>query len=374
MLANVDFSKPYGTHTRPFYICKYLHHMRNAILVLCSQGNQDPGLPQFVNLKSMRFRTQFRYLVMIEEIIHYIKLFNPNILYSHGSMFTIVAYLSKRMSFSKIPIVLDKHGSWAVEQTDSFIYPILKSVESLAIKCADKVIAASEDLKQSLMRIYKIPSKKLAIVPNGVDPEVFHLLPKNKLSILTKRLGEDKKIIVFPAPRNFISNIIAIKFMYNVMGQLSNKDPRIILLITGGGCVIEPKPANVIYTGFVEDLNEYLNSADVAVAPYPKEARCGGARNKVLEYFACKILVVSTKEGIRGIDGALPDIHFIFAKDDTTDFAKKILTALNMSEKEKLGMIEKSYSITSTEYSWENQARKVSRIFNSLAQEINKVI
>jgi len=261
------------------------------------------------------------------------------------------------MSHSKALIVLDKHGSWAMEQMTSSIYPVLKFVELLALKCANKVIAASEDIKLALIGIYKIPSRKVVVVTNGVDPEVFHPLPKNKLRTLTKRLGEDKKIIIFPAPRNFVSNVLAIKFMYEVMRQLREKYSKIILLITGGGRIIKPKPSNVIYLGFVDNLNVYLNLADVAVAPYPKEALCGGARNKVLEYFACKVPVVSTKEGMRGIEDALPQIHFILANDDPSDFAEKISSTLCMDNKTLRNIVHNAYQLVVTKYNWRKSAQ-----------------
>jgi glycosyltransferase involved in cell wall biosynthesis len=365
ILAELDFSKPYGSHTRPFFIGKHLESLGHDLLVLCVK-NQKHSFPWIKELQSLKINWPFGYFAMVPEVMSYLKTFKPDVIYVHSNVFAIVAKVSKRLCSQKSSVlILDKHGSWALEQVGSTLYPISVFAEHIALKQADEIIVASEGLKLDLHRIYELPYKKTFVVPNGVEIEVFNSKPQNKVSIKSEYRG--KKVLVFPAPRNFVSNLIAIRFMYEVMNELSSRNVNVILLITGGGPIVEPKPLNVFYTGFVDNLSRYLSSADVAVLPYPAAAQCGGARNKVLEYFACSVPVVSTKEGMHGVDDALANEHYILASDSSEDFAEKIILTLKLDNTIRQKMISSAYNLVIANYTWENSAFLVNDLIKLFA-------
>jgi glycosyltransferase involved in cell wall biosynthesis len=78
----------------------------------------------------------------------------------------------------------------------------------------------------------------------------------------------------------------------------------------------------------VENLPCALALSDVCVLPYPPNAVCGGVRNKALEYFAAGKPVVSTTEGIRGIQEAAAGRDYLLA-DNSEDFAQRIVDAIS---------------------------------------------
>ena len=125
-------------------------------------------------------------------------------------------------------------------------------------------------------------------------------------------------------------SVRAIKIMYEAMSHIYRLRKDIILLIVGGGPIPKSPPPNVLYTGFVADLNALLNIADLAVAPYPESLVCGGPRNKVLEYFACKVPVVSTTSGVFGIPEAKPYVNYIPTSSNPKDVADNILSTLTL--------------------------------------------
>lgn len=363
VLAELNFKKPYGSHTRPFYLSENLNALGNEIWALCFEGS--PIYRWTRTCKSLRFPRPFSYLLFLSELIATIRKFRPNIIYVHNNMFAIVAYIARYLGGIKIPIVLDKHGSWTLEQTTSRFYSMLKMLEYVAVKSSDWVIAASDDLADSLISIYNLSSNKVSVVNNGVSSQL--LTCRQSIPAIYSEIV-NKKIIILSAPRNFTANEYAIRFMYDVMNIIGKKDRHIVLLITGSGKKINPVPLNVIYTGFVDNLADYLSFSDLAVSPYPRNATCGGARNKVLEYFACQTLVVSTKEGMRGIQGAYPNKHFVLADDDPDIFAEKVLFAL--SHKDGLQYIVlNAKQLVKNDYIWEKLALKVQSVLQSAVHQ-----
>jgi hypothetical protein len=125
------------------------------------------------------------------------------------------------------------------------------------------------------------------------------------------------------APRNSYSNVLAVKHAQKIMEELEKIRDDVTLLIIDGGKFIHPIPKNVKYLGHVnERLYHILLSriADTAIAPYPKNAVCGGARDKILEYWSHKIIVVSTWEGMRGIQESKAEAHFVLSNYAVEEF------------------------------------------------------
>ena len=58
------------------------------------------------------------------------------------------------------------------------------------------------------------------------------------------------------------------------------------------------KYSDIIFTGVVRNLPQYIAAADIAVVPLTAG---GGMRMKILEYFAAGKPVVSTRKGVEGI-------------------------------------------------------------------------
>jgi len=123
-------------------------------------------------------------------------------------------------------------------------------------------------------------------------------------------------------------------------------------------------PPNCTVYGYVKDLPLYLFAADVALAPYPSSARSGGARNKVLEYMACGVPVISTLEGMRGIQGAVPNVHFLLADETPIGFLDSISKA---SSNQNLKTIASDgANLASGNFSWESAGEKLDRVLRNL--------
>jgi len=236
------------------------------------------------------------------------------------------------------PVVLDMHGSVTQELEESGLSEPsrIKNAEEMdkrALAAADKIIVVSLELKQFLQTRFAVPAERLVLVPNGVDLSSYgSSIAEQEIDSMRALLGIQRgnRIVTFTCPRieRFMSNEIALKWFFEAVKILDSRRNDLTVLILGGGKIITPPSSSVLYSGFVENLPCALALSDVCVLPYPPNAVCGGVRNKALEYFAAGKPVVSTTEGIRGIQEAAAGRDYLLA-DNSEDFAQRIVDAIS---------------------------------------------
>jgi glycosyltransferase involved in cell wall biosynthesis len=263
-------------------------------------------------------------------------------------------------------LVIDLHGSVFHEYANFGWFlkaKICFFLEFLGLHLADILIVASQELAHFATRTFKIPHNKITVLGNGTELPSEVSIDDSEVKRLEESLRlEGKKVLVMVAPRTSFSNILAVKQAQHVMRFLGKIRSDVVLFILGGGKVIEPVPDNVKYLGHVHDrLYGILLSkvADIAIAPYPLKAVCGGARNKILDYWSHKVMVISTWESMRGIAEAEPGVHFILSDYSAEGFAQAILRALEMDESEKAEIINEAYNLAKTRYLWKQKAQQL---------------
>ena len=355
-----------GSTIRPYYISKNLARFGCEILHICTNpleievGNIKYSLKKYYKNKLWIVRTFRDIFRMYKEC----KKFSPDVIYAHQTSNARRA-LPLKFLLEK-PLVFDAHGSSALEEHPNKVDMLW---EKVITRMANKITVVTDDVKKIFTELYNNPEGKIKVIGNGVDLNLFR--PVEKDNRLKENLGiayHDKVIVfscsTFPITRS-PANISALKYLvFRLVPKIEEHIENIKFVITGGGPKPNPPSPNVIYTGFVHDLPSYINLADVCIAPYPPSAICGtaGAKNKVIEYFACSKPVVSTEEGIRGFDDAVPNRDFLLAKD-SDDFVDKLTTVLvdeNLSK--KLGESAKKISL---KYDWKALSEEVLNVLKS---------
>jgi glycosyltransferase involved in cell wall biosynthesis len=115
---------------------------------------------------------------------------------------------------------------------------------------------------------------------------------------------------------------------------------------------------NVTFTGYVENLPEYIAAADLAIVPLTKG---GGTRIKILEYMACGKPVVSTCIGAEGLD--VENGKEIILVDDIFDsFVEKVVELIDNKElRIKVG--ENARKKVIEKYNWYKACREARKIY-----------
>jgi glycosyltransferase involved in cell wall biosynthesis len=196
--------------------------------------------------------------------------------------------------------------------------------------------------------------KKLFLIPSSVDIDYFKANYENF----------EEKSIVFTGIMNYLPNIDAVMFFVNeVMPKLKEKT-NVKFYIVGKNPTKEVlmlhNNSDIIVTGGVKDIREYISKAEVVVVPLKMGS---GLRNKVLHAMSCGKTVVATKEAVEGIN--VKDKENILIANTPQEFVEKILLVLNNKElnlkiaKNARKFIEENFSEKVIEKKWINMYEEI---------------
>lgn len=168
----------------------------------------------------------------------------------------------------------------------------LESYEFEMYRKADKVLTLTAQEKESLLKYDS--TLDIESVPHGVDTDYFEPRSENVKETSVGFLGN------YPHDPNRDAVMF---FLAEIWAELKRSIPGIKFYVIGRGPTEDilsaaAEDGDIIVTGRVDDVREYLEKVKVFVAPI----RLGkGFRGKILEAMAMGIPVVSTRLGAEGM-------------------------------------------------------------------------
>jgi glycosyltransferase involved in cell wall biosynthesis len=142
--------------------------------------------------------------------------------------------------------------------------------------------------------------------------------------------------------------------------------PEIKLYIVGKDPPLLQKNENITVTGFVEDISEWYNKAEIFLCPLLYGA---GVKNKILEAMACGLPVIASSAAVSGISGLLNGVHFLLA-DNLTEQVKSVeKLLLDADLRKKLG--DNALAFIQKNYNWDRQIRLYFTQFQRLVKNEN---
>jgi sugar transferase (PEP-CTERM/EpsH1 system associated) len=219
---------------------------------------------------------------------------------------------------------------------------------------ADASLVVSDAEAALLRKLAPESAAKIHAVGNGIDCEFFS--PAHRFERPFKTNGP---AYVFTGTMDYRPNVDAVVWFANeIFPKVKAEQPGATFAIVGS------KPAKevaalasqeaITVTGRVADVRPYLAHADVVVAPM-RIAR--GIQNKILEGMAMAKPVVTTHQGLEGID-ATPDRHLLVS-DTAQGFAQASLRALAPSAQE-LGRAARA--LMEASYAWPSRLAPLDRL------------
>mgnify|MGYP005988837905 CR=1 FL=1 len=369
ILSNISL-KMYGDSTRPFFLGRNLNQTFK-ITQYCNVNKREDKI-EYINLfKETSFSKPFTILKASSEISKELKKKGlPKIIYAHQLLYGLIGILVKR-KYPKVILVSDFHTSSYFEIKEEpkkgikqkiklLIIPFL---ENLVVKYSDKIITVSKETEQLLINDYPKSKGKINIVKNATDHQsVFKINVGKPNENKNEKSEKLPHLAIFPNPRDgFISNDLALDFLLEIANECLIKKANIKFIVLGGGKIPEDYPKNIIFTGYVENYNEWLNKADVCIATYPKKAVCGGVRNKICDYLAVGKPIVATSESMRGFDDLINGIHY-YESNTINDFVNALNSVVEGNNK----LMCKENLKKSKEYNWCERANELSVVFKSI--------
>lgn len=284
-----------GAETHIVELAKQLHTMGHDVFVVSNGGVYVPELQQ-AGIRHYQAPLHRRSLSCMRRSLHIlgkvIQSEKPDVVHAHARIpGFLCGLLHKRMKF---PFVTTAH--W-VFQTDGALRYLTN--------WGQRTIAVSDDIREYLIREYRIPADRISVTINGIDtdkfsPEVsgervlaeFGLDPACPVVSYVSRMDEDRALVA--------------RQMIEIAPQLDLAVPRVQLLIAGGGNVFhqlkqqadqvnEQLGRNMIaMTGPRTDINEIAAAGDVFV---------GVSRSALEAMAAAKPVIVAGNEGYHGLFG-----------------------------------------------------------------------
>lgn len=197
------------------------------------------------------------------------------------------------------------------------------------------------------------------VVPNGVDAAYFSPVPHE---------GEERYSFAFSGDMHFRPNIQAACYFYKeIFPIVVKKCPEARWYIIGCEPAEEVSGMhdgkNIIVTGFVERITDYLGKVNVFIAPMVSGL---GIKNKILEAMAMGKPVLSTRLGMSGID--YEEGKHVLTADSPGEFTDKLIQLLGDGDlRKRLG--ENARQLILEKYSWENTVRKYEDLYNKITGE-----
>lgn len=342
-----------GAETHVIELSKQLISRGHDIMIAANRGAYTPeavkcGIRFFdVPLHERKLGCMYKSYCLLKNII---KAEKPDIVHAHARIPAFLCHLIRKSV--KFNFVTSAHGTY----NTSFALKTLT-------RWGDYSIAVSDDIKEYLIKNYKIPAKNIIVSVNGVDVDKFSpdadygsiyeemkLSPETPRIVYMSRLNDD---VCLPAYR-----------LLDIFPDIEKQSPGIEIMIIGDGDSFEnlrmkAEEINsslgrraVILTGARVDVYRLISSATI----------CIGVGRAILESMAMgKPVIVAGIEGYIGIFGHSKytdcvETNFTCRGKmplDNETFKTDILKILDMSEDERNSLGVYGRTIVKNHYSLE---------------------
>ena len=367
------FPPYWGAASRNFNLVKNLAD-DNKILLLINDHKQlqkhDLNCKEFHELKSNpniqiffvksfgKFSQIFN-LLIIKKALSIIKKEKPDLiivehLWSgfHGMILS---------NFSKIPFFLDEHNVeflrfQRMKRSKFIVNSFIKWYEKISCNSAKKIFCVSDTDKNTLISKLQVDTNKISVIPNGINVEKFFPNDKNIDEIKRQIQITNESLVLFFGPFSYKPNKDAVRIIHDkILPRIIEENTNTKFLIVGDKPPLEFSHENIIFTGIVDNIEDYINASNIVICPLTSG---GGTRFKILESIACGKVVISTSVGAEGIDLNLCG-NLLQISDDWDEFANKILELLDTkTSNPKKEFIDK--------YGWKNTANAITKIMENL--------
>jgi len=365
--SKLNMRESYGGSNRAYYLGRHLAEKATVFHVGpdCSRIDYAAGYRSTGSLAVGTF---------VGEIRRAIRDFNPDVVYSVENRANLACRFL-RLGNERPRWVVEFNSSPAFEWRTylrrsqinparcALRYTMSRVIERTILSDAPHVVVASSFLRDLVIEWYGVDPDRISVVSNGAPPEMFEQAPSPGPSPYAA-LGNGSAFALLVAPRQFYSNVAAVRFIHDVAKRLERDDPCTCVAILGGGPVVGTSP-NVRYLGYVHDVVPFIDFADVCLLPYPDYAVCGGARLKSLEYLARGKAVLTTPEGVRGIDGIRDGIEVVVAPAEPEAFAAA-LSDLVRSQDRRMTVGAAGHRFVAEHHDWRSLSRNLLAVFEDL--------
>ena len=348
------------------FFYKYFSKYQNVTAITIQ--NNDPKNASYTVLNILS-DSKFRYINLLSyfKIKTIIKNFKIDALIIEHPYFGWLGMLAK--SLLKVRLIVHSHNieSQRFKSLNKWWWKILWYYEKAVHSYADATFCKTEEDRNYMIEQYKVPENKCHVITYGIDwneapPPIEQKTARSQLLKLYN-LEDNTVLFLFNGTLNYPPNYQAVQVIVDIINkEIINKIPSYKIIICGKGLpesdheLKDYVRENIIYAGFVEDIDIYFRGADVFINPVIEG---GGIKTKLVEAIGSDLNAISTISGGIGISEKICNHKLTLSLDnDWTSFANNMIQASQKIHHTGPEFFEHFY--------WDSIAKKASDIITSI--------
>ena len=310
--------------------------------------------------------------LMVWHSVRLIWKYKCDVIHAHNYEGALVGICAKILTwrpllYNAVNSMSDELPSYNFIKPDFLARWLATALDWFVPKIPNQITTVSEELK-GVLHSLGVPERKLTVVPAGVIPKMFEKSDPTRFR-KTLNLG-DSRVVMYTGT---VDPFQRVDYLFEAMAHLVEdkefSDVKLVVLCPFikashrkelGDLAAKLKIEDrVIWVEShpLEDLADYLATADVAVAPRPQ---CPGHPVKLLNYMCCSRGIVVAAGAAKGIKHLVNG--YVCKDHDTKDMAKGIGALLKDPELAKrLG--KQAYQTILEEYDWVILCRKIEALY-----------
>lgn len=316
-------------------------------IVTLSKETQNSLIEDFkhleVDILSLNLNRTFSFLLGPMKLKKLVDKIKPDIVHAHcfrSSLFSAI-------SLSKYKLIATIHCDYKTDfkmRYGKILGYMMYLLMNYALRKTKRNISVSKQLSEILNNNNK--NIEFYYVDNGIDTKKFKPM-ENKIELRKKlNLPTDKKLFIW------CGNFISIKSPMTIVDIIKELKSLDLYYVFCGEGILKPKckdelqnNSNVLFTGYVNNIKEYLQASDYYISTSLSE----GLPNGVLEALSCGLpCILSNIPQHKYILGKQKDIALFFEAKNTEDLKNKIKKILkveyNLYSKNAVALILEHFS------------------------------
>lgn len=323
-------------------------------------------------------RTFFYYLILPIYFTLYFCINRSKVIYARFGALSFAATIASKVAGKKLftevnglkvdEMMMNKKGKKNVFKTY-----FVQVLEKFVFRFSDGLITVTEGIKRNIKESYNIDDRKITVIPNGVNEEVYKPQINSKKALGLKNELRYICFVGYLAKWQGVSNILRAAVL--VIKKHSNAR----FLIIGDGpeksyleqAVKEMNlQTDILFTGHVPytEIPKYISSSEFCLAPWTtdRNSKIGLSPLKLYAYFAVAKPVITSE--IKGVheDISRYNLGIIIDPSNPEKFENAITYYLdNPNEAQAAGERARDYVLQG--YTWRKSAEKLLSFIDRLS-------
>lgn len=332
-------------------------------IVMAASADNITGLPEDIIVYPFLYANKKTALniVHIKELKSICRRHHIDCIIAEHSYTGWLAYMLKKQT--GIPFIIHSHNleCYRFRHMHRWWWRLYGYYEKWVHQKADHHFFISEDDKEKAITAFALTPSNCSVVTYGVEEKKN--IPNAAQQLRSILALTNEVILLFNGTLDYKPNIEAVHYIVHHINPIIKKHiPNYKIIITGNRIttalqrLINSAP-NVLYKGYVDNINPYYQGADLFINPV---VNTSGVKTKVIEALANNCTTISTASGAAGIPAYLCAQKLITVTDrDWATFANAISTQLK-EPKQPTSPDFREY------YNWHNIAAKASAIIQHM--------